>query len=835
MVSEMSAREEVAAQRERLSQLCDAFLRINETLDLDSVLQEVLDSARSLTSAQYGVVVLFAGEKKTAEFLFSGMTPEQASELEQLPNKWELFDYLSAIEEPLRLQDFQGYLKEHGLSEFRSPLSMSAATAYLGSPIRYQDQRVGSLVLAEKEGGFNAEDEETLVMFASQAALVISNARQYRREQRTRADLEALLNIAPMAVLVFDAKSGELRSVNREATRILGDLGFTGDYMHQIVSSGTYRRADGRVISKRGISLEQTMSSGETVRDEEIIIELSDDHELVANVNATPILAADGRVISKRGISLEQTMSSGETVRDEEIIIELSDDHELVANVNATPILAADGTVESVIVTAQDMAPLAELERLRTEFLGIVGHELRSPLTAIKGSTTTLIEGQFSLDAAEMVEYHRIIDEQADYMRDLINNLTDIVRIETGTLSVNPVPLELARLVDEARNAFLNAGGRDNIRISIPSEVPLVLADRRRMVQVIINLLTNAARNSNEKSTITLDARVEDIHVAISVADNGRGIQAERMPHLFAKFSQLDGPDQKRDLGLGLAICKGIVEAHGGRIWAESDGPGLGSKFTFTIPASDERTPHVAPQRARTAARPQRTLSSELTRILAVDDDPRTLKHVRDSLTKAGYEPVVTGDPDEVVALMQETEPQVVLLDLMLPGKDGIDLMKDILDIRDVPVIFLSGYDQDELITKAFEMGAVDYMVKPFSSTELAARVRAALRKKPEQPLSFQLGDLAINFNERSVSVAGRPVELTPTEFRLLAELSSKAGTAMDHDLLLGKVWGPDQPGDARRMRTVVKNLRQKLGDDARNPSYIVTVPHVGYRMPKPS
>ncbi len=782
----MSAEQEVAVQRERLSQLCDAFLRINESLDFEAVLQETLDSARSLTGAQYGVIVLFAGEKGTAEFLFSGMTPEQASELERLPNKWELFEYLSAIEEPLRLEDFQGYLKEHGLSEFRSPLSMSPATAYLGAPVRYQDQRVGALVLAEKEDGFSAEDEESLVMFASQAALVISNARQYRMEQRTRSDLEALVNIAPMAVLVFDAKSGELRSVNREARRILGDLGFTGDSLHQIVSSGTYRRADGRVISKRG----------------------------------TP---------------LEQMMSSGETVRDEEIIIDLSDGQEVVANVNATPIYAADGTVESVIVTAQDMAPLAELERLRTEFLGIVGHELRSPLTAIKGSTTTLIEGQFSLDAAEMVEYHRIIDEQADYMRDLINNLTDIVRIETGTLSVNPVPLDLSRLVDESRNAFLNAGGRDNIRISIPTEVPLVLADRRRIVQVVINLLTNAARNSNEKSTITLDARVEDIHVAISVADNGRGIPAERMPHLFAKFSHQDGPDQIRDLGLGLAICKGIVEAHGGRIWAESDGPGLGSKFTFTIPASDERTPHVAPQRIKTAARPQRTLSSELTRILAVDDDPRTLKHVRDSLAKAGYEPVVTGDPDEVVSLIQETEPQVVLLDLMLPGKDGIELMKDVLAIRDIPIIFVSGYDQDELITKAFEMGAVDYMVKPFSSTELAARVRAALRKKPEQPVSFELGDLTINFTERSVAVAGQPVELTPTEFRLLAELSAKAGTALDHDLLLQKVWGPDQPGDARRMRTVVKNLRQKLNDDARNPRYIVTVPHVGYRMPKPT
>lgn len=786
MVNDVSDTQDAALAKERLSQLCEAFLRINESLDLDSVLQEVLDSARSLTGAQFGVIVLVTGQHRTAEFLFSGMTSEQASELEQLPNKWELFEYLSGIEEPLRLRDFQGYLTEHGLSEFHSPLPMSPATAYLGAPIRYQDQRVGAIFIAEKEEGFSAEDEETLVMFASQAALVISNARQYRQEQRTRADLEALVNIAPMAVLVFDAKTGELRSVNREARRILGDLGFTGDSLHQTVSAGTYRRADGRVISKKGISLEQTMNSGETVRDEEIIIELSQGQELVANVNATPILGADGEV-------------------------------------------------ESVIVTAQDMGPLAELERLRTEFLGMVGHELRSPLTAIKGSTATLLEGQFSLDPAEMVEYHRIIDEQADYMRDLINNLTDIVRIETGTLSVNPVSLELNQLVDEARNVFLNTGGRDNIRISIPSGLPLVLADRRRIVQVIINLLTNASRYSNEKSTIRLEAEVQDIHVAISVADNGRGIPAERMPHLFAKFSQQDGPDQNRDLGLGLAICKGIVESHGGRIWAESDGPGLGSKFIFTIPTTDESTPQAAPQRTRTAARPQRTLSSELTRILAVDDDPKTLKHVRDSLVRAGYEPVVTGDPDEVVALTQEVDPQVVLLDYMLPGKDGIDLMKDILDIRDVPIIFLSGYDEDVLITKAFELGAVDYMVKPFSSTELTARVRAALRKKPEQPVSFELGDLAINFAERAVSVAGQPVELTPTEFRLLAELSAKAGTAMDHDVLLQRVWGPDQPGDARRMRTVVKNLRQKLNDDARNPRYIVTVPHVGYRMPKPT
>ncbi|MCY3576137.1 MAG: ATP-binding protein, partial [bacterium] len=561
----MSATNEAAVLKERLSQLSEAFMRISESLDFDTVLQETLDSARSLTGAQVGVIVLVTDQQRTAEFLFSGMTPEQAGELEQLSNKWELFEHFYGIEEPLRLDDFQSYLKEHELSEFRAPFPISPATAYLGAPIRHQDQRVGAIFMAEKEEGFSVEDEETLVIFASQAALAISNARQYRQEQRTRADMEALVNIAPMAVLVFEAKTGELRSVNREAMRIIGDLGLTGDSLHQIVSAATYRRADGRVISKDGIPLEQTMNSGETVWEEEIIIEYPNGQEFVASVNATPI----------RG---------------------------------------ADGSVESVIVTAQDLAPLAELERLRTEFLGIVGHELRSPLTAIKGSTSTLLEGQFSLDPAEMIEYHRIIDEQADYMRDLINNLTDIVRIESGTLAVNPVPLELARLVDEARNVFLSTGGREHIRIDLPSDLPLVMADQRRMVQVFINLLTNAARNSNENSTISLEARVQDVHVAVSVADTGRGIPAERLPHLFAKFYQPDGPDQNRDLGLGLAICKGIVEAHGGRIWAESDGPGLGSTFTFTLPVSEQSTPHVTPQRTRAAARPRRTVNSELTR-----------------------------------------------------------------------------------------------------------------------------------------------------------------------------------------------------------------------------
>ena len=128
-----------------------------------------------------------------------------------------------------------------------------------------------------------------------------------------------------------------------------------------------------------------------------------------------------------------------------------------------------------------------------------------------------------------------------------------------------------------------------------------------------------------------------------------------------------------------------------------------------------------------------------------MDDDPQTLRHVRDSLSKSGYEPIVSGDPEEALRLIEEERPDLVLLDLMLPGTDGIEMMKEILERSEVPIIFLSAYGQEEIVAKAFDMGAADYVVKPFSPTELAARIRAALRKHTASGLSesYVLGDLA--------------------------------------------------------------------------------------------
>ena len=225
-------------------------------------------------------------------------------------------------------------------------------------------------------------------------------------------------------------------------------------------------------------------------------------------------------------------------------------------------------------------------------------------------------------------------------------------------------------------------------------------------------------------------------------------------------------------------------------------------------------------------------------RILVVDDDPQTLRHVRDVLSRAGYAPVVTADPNEAVRLVESDRPQLVLLDLVFPDADGIELMQDILDIAEVPVVFLTAYGRDQNIERAFDMGAADYMVKPFSPTELTSRIKAALRKhaglghdEPTEP--FILGGLTIDHFHRRVNVDGRQVHLTPIEYDLLRVLSVNSGRALSHDQLLRRVWRMTTAGDPQVVRTHLRRLRRKLGDDADNPKYIFTEQGVGYRMPE--
>ena len=593
--------QENQALRDRLSRLSKASVRVNESLDFNVVLQEVIDNARYLTNARYGVIASMDEVGGLDSVLTSGTTEDEHRQLVELPDGSRIFDYFSKIPGPLRVGNYYEFAESVGLNGWL-PMTVFAG---LAAPIRHRGEAVGIIWLGHSREGkeFSEEDVETLVMFASQAAMVIPISRRYRDEMRSRADLETLISTTPVGVAVFDARTGATVSTNREWMRIIDTLLAPEEPSENLRETLTIRRADGREV-------------------------------LLAEV------------------PIDQLLTAGERVRAEEMVFSVPDGRSITVLLNGNPILSEDGGVESLIVTMQDMTPLKEVERLRAEFLAMVSHELRTPLATVRGSVSALLEEFSDMHPAEMRQFHRIILEQTDRMRALIADLLDVAHIETGTLPVSPQPTDLAVLIGEAGNAFRIGGHRHNLIIDIPRDLPWVMGDKSRIIQVLGNLLSNAARHSPESSTISVSATPGDLQMSVSVSDEGRGIPADSFPHLFRKFSRIETEEQGGDTGLGLAVCKGIVEAHGGRIWAESDGPGLGARFIFTLPTV-EGAGFVSPEPSHRLSAPSAHRSAqEQLRILAVDDDDQALRYIRDALVKPGYAVIATGDPEDVLRLV---------------------------------------------------------------------------------------------------------------------------------------------------------------------------------------
>ena len=775
--------------RARLAMMSEVSRRITQSWDINTVLQEVVDGARSLTDARYGAVGVFDDSGRLREFITSGITPEQRRLLGEPPRGLGVLGYLNEVQGPLRLADLTQHSHSVGFPENHPPMK-----TFLGVPIRHLGDSVGNIYLTEKEGAeeFSEEDEETLVMFASQAAIAIGNAVRYREEFRARDKMEterrrlaALVESSPVGVMVVDAATRTFASVNQEAERILGMSPEPGSTLVRYHEVAIYRRTDGRKYESHQRPLARALDRGEVVRAEEILFDLPEGRRVTTLVNATPIYSDDGKIVS-------------------------------------------------AVAVIQDMTPLEEIERLRNEFLAMVSHELRTPLTTIKGCTSIVLGSSDPIDLSEVLQYFRMIDEQSDLLRGLVNNLLDMTRIEAGALSISPKPTNVKSLVDEAKAAFLRRGARNTVEVELDPDLPPITADRRRITQVMDNLLSNAAKYSPEFSTISVTGSREGHHVRISITDEGMGIPSDQLSMLFKKFSRIDGDGRERKIageGLGLAICKGIVEAHGGRITAESGGEERGTRITFTIPEAADTAP--LPYGGAAAA------PGDQVRILAVDDEPQALWLLRNILSGHGYKLLGTGNPEEMMRFLEMEQPHLVLLDLMLPGTSGFELMGRIREVSDVPIIFLSANDQEENVVKALSMGAEDYIVKPFSSTELLARVASSLRKRKgaganvsRQP--YHLEDLTFEYSDRSVTVSGRPVKLSATEYKLLFELSISAGRVLTHDQILQRVWGWGYSGDIDLLRSTVKNLRRKLGDDANDPRFIFTEPRVGYYMAKP-
>jgi DNA-binding response OmpR family regulator len=232
-------------------------------------------------------------------------------------------------------------------------------------------------------------------------------------------------------------------------------------------------------------------------------------------------------------------------------------------------------------------------------------------------------------------------------------------------------------------------------------------------------------------------------------------------------------------------------------------------------------------------------MPSKSTLVLVVDDDIRMLRMMKRVLELEGFQVLVASSGEASLKIFDKETPDLVLLDIMMPDMDGYTVCQRIREFSQVPIIMVTAKGDDKEKVEGLNIGADDYVTKPFSASELAARVRAVLRrigKQDKTPESvFQYKDLLIDFASHRVMLNNQELNLTSTEYKLLSYISSNAGRVVTPDQLLDKVWGEEYVGAPHLLQVNIARLRQKLGDDAKNPTYIMTRPGIGYLMSKPA
>lgn len=483
----------------------------------------------------------------------------------------------------------------------------------------------------------------------------------------------------------------------------------------------------------------------------------------------------------------------------------------------------------------------------RNETLAMAAHELKTPLAIIKGSATTLLSNSMRWDTAMQREMLQMIDTQADRLHEILNTLLDVWRLDAGAHQLRFSEVQISELLRPLVERWRKNAPRHRVLYECSPNPPPILCDPTRLEQVFHQLLHNAVNCSPNGGTIRLRLECDEDELRLSVSDQGRGIAPEHLEHIFDRFYRVAEDDERvQGSGLGLAVARATIEAHGGRIWADSAGPDQGATFYCTLPLTPPsarvlapawqatgQLPDVSPAPAP-AARYHRRAS-----IAVVESDPRIARHLRAHLEEQRYRVQVFSYGTQFLRQFDLEEPEMVLLAARLADMQGIELLQRLREFSQVPVVMLcDGDDEDERV-HLLDLGADDLVNKPFGMKELLARLRVLLRRQAAQGESepvasiFTTGDLLIDYAQHQVLLQGRPVQLSRTEYKLLSTLAQNAGRVMTHELLLERVWGAEYNREVDFIWVYISRLRRKIESDPRHPHYILTVPDVGYKLVK--
>jgi DNA-binding response OmpR family regulator/signal transduction histidine kinase len=532
-------------------------------------------------------------------------------------------------------------------------------------------------------------------------------------------------------------------------------------------------------------------------------------------------------------LPLIQTLRTGAEQRGE-LVVALADGQRIPVYITSVPLRADDGTIQGAVAVVQDLRQLREVERLKSDFVALVSHELRTPLTAIKGASQTVLNRVVPAEPERLRELMQIVDQQSDRLQELIDNLLSLSQLEAGALRLRRETVALPALIQGVARQQRERAAGVRLQMELPASLPPVSADPRRVEQVLANLIENACKFSPAGGVVTVSAVLDGTVVRIAVRDQGPGIPLAERERVFERFYQAAQPSTRSvgGTGLGLAICKALVEAHGGRIWADA-APGGGALVQFTLPA-------LRDEAAQSSARVLAVNGRGPARVLVVDDDPALRRVVTHGLEDAGYHVLTASEGQAALEMLAQHAPDLVLLDVMLPGTDGFALMSQLREWTSVPIIMLTARAAEQDVVRGLHRGADDYVTKPFRLSELLARIAAVLRRAQSgpaagEPTLIENGGLAIDLAQRRVTVDGAPVTLTPTEYRILVQLARHLGQVLTHEQILQAVWGEGYRTENHYLWVHVAHLRQKIESDPRQPRYILTERGVGYRMTRVS
>ncbi|GAA3413330.1 ATP-binding protein [Paenibacillus hodogayensis] len=382
-------------------------------------------------------------------------------------------------------------------------------------------------------------------------------------------------------------------------------------------------------------------------------------------------------------------------------------------------------------------------DRQKDEFLAKTSHELRTPLHGIINLSQALLDNKERPLSPEHRENIRLLHLIGRRLAGLVHNIMDMNRIRHGQLSIQPKPVDLNMSTRFVIETLSIAPVNREVRLlnELPSTLPFVLADENRLRQILHNLLENGLKYT-DRGTVSISSEIRGAMLAVSIADTGRGIPPHVMGSLFQPYFQYDKDcaDSRDGIGLGLSISKQLVELQGGHMEVQSE-TGRGSRFTFTLPIAPNRSDEVAAA-ANDRRKEPAALSPAVTaqigpetefHILIVDDEPSNLKVAMDAIGSMKHAYTAVGGGEEALAVLRRKKPDLVLLDLMMPGVSGLDVCREIRllhGLAELPVLMLTASGQTGDIVAAFAAGANDILQKPFELAELKARVQSLLAMK---------------------------------------------------------------------------------------------------------